>query len=424
VVLVAEQGEMRPSTTSAGASPIASTDPVWTPVTWRAIRDAFFVVLPLWVASRALGYLGLLAAQAGWGTPTMAGPDTYDVWDVGWFISIARDGYSDFDENPARVGAAAFMPLLPGLMRYGRVLFGWSELGAGAVITSVSALIAGVALYLLVRMGVVRGRRGSHEAGMLAVCVLLLSPLGLPLFVPYTESLLLALAIPAWIAARQQMWWLAGILASLAVLARITGLSVAFGIGVMWLISRWPAEALPTGRKWAVWLRKLLSWQAVWVVLPLVAYIGWTVRLSQLTGRWNATTFAQETVWGRRVVLPWEGFFGTIDAFDGGLGYVMKREMVATFVVLAVVIVLAVRRMWPEFAYVGSACLILMCSSVWGSSIRALTALFPFTMLFGLALATLWRRQAGRGWVLVLVCAGATGLFWCELLFANGVFVI
>jgi hypothetical protein len=160
------------------------------------------------------------------------------------------------------------------------------------------------------------------------------------------------------------------------------------------------------------------------VVLPLVTYAWWTFRLYQITGRWDATAYAQRTIWNREVVPPWVGFINTIDAFDGPLGHVMARELVATLLVLAITIVIGLRRMWPELAFAGSACLVLMCSSLWGSSIRALTVLFPLWMFVGLMCQRVARRRDGSSWIAVALVLCGLGLFWCELLIANGVVVI
>ncbi|WP_111766343.1 hypothetical protein [Nakamurella deserti] len=397
--------------------------PDWPPLTLRVALQAVVTVLPWWIGSRLVAGLALLAAEHGWTAPGMSGEPRYGVWDVGWFLHIAQYGYGFVDAETA-YGAPAFMPLMPFVMRWGGVLTG-SPLLAGGIAANVGALIGAAALYHLTRMGLVRGRPGSHLAGVFAAAFLLMSPFGLPLFLAYTEPLLLAVAVPAWIAARRQVWWLAGVLASVGVLARVTGVSVGFGIGVMWLIACWPRDGARGRAAVARWLRRLLSVQLLWVVLPLLTYLAWTVRLYQLTGRWDAVAYAQRTMWFREVVPPWEGLRNTVDAFDAPLGYIMKREFAATLVVVVLVVVLLWRRMWPESAFVGSACLVLLCSSLWGSSIRGLTVMFPFWMLVGGAAAWLaGRGRNGSGWVWMVLALLTLGLFWVELLIANGAFVV
>ena len=59
-----------------------------------------------------------------------------------------------------------------------------------------------MALYILVRMGARPHEPLSSRTATLAAAFFLVSPLGPPLFLAYTEPLLLALVLPAWIAAR------------------------------------------------------------------------------------------------------------------------------------------------------------------------------------------------------------------------------
>jgi hypothetical protein len=396
-----------------------STIEAWPALNWRGVLAAFAAVLPWWVGSRIVALFGYWMSKSGWDSPaatfigTQNETGTFHLWDVGWYIRIAEIGYA-----PAWTeGTPAFFPLLPTAMRWGGRLVG-DPLLAGYLAANIGALIGAAALYHLVRMGITRGKPGSHQAGVYAAAFLLMSPLGLPLFVAYTEPLLLAVALPAWIAARYQVWWLAGLLASISVLARLTGLSVSFGIGVLWLITRWiPGESAANWRAWGRWLIRCLRPNVLWVLLPLGTYVAWLYKLQLITGRWDAITYVQETVWRRSFGTPWEGFAGTLERWDDPMyGYVFRREFVATFVLLAIVILLAVKRMWPEFAYAGSVCLLLTCSSILGSSLRAITMTFPFWMLVGLGAAALARRRNGPSWLGILLVLAGLGLFWFTML--------
>jgi hypothetical protein len=275
-------------------------------------------------------------------------------------------------------------------------------------------------------MGLVRGRPGGHWAGVYSVAFLLMSPFGLPLFNAYTEPVLLALALPAWIAARRNVWWLAGLLASAAVLTRVTGLSVAFGVGVWWLLSRWPVGgSARQASSWGRWTRRLLAPSLGWVLLPLACYLGWLAYLRSITGRWDSIVSAQDRIWNRQVVAPWTGLVRSLAEWDApGYGYVMRREVSATLFLGVVVVLLAWKRMWPELAFAASAWLVLTSNSLWiGGGMRAVTVMFPLWMLVGTGASAVARRRNGHAWLAVTLTLCGLGLFWFEMLLSQIAFI-
>jgi hypothetical protein len=390
----------------------------------RDVFEAVAAVFPWWVGSRILCLLGLLAARAGYAGPGMEGPDTYDVWDVGWYLHIAKSGYAYTDPLTAD-GAPAFLPLMPFVMRWGGVLLGGHPLVAGGIAANAAALVAAASLFLLMRMGLRPGRPLSRQAALIGTSIFLISPFGLPLFLAYTEPLLLAFALPAWIAARHRIWWMAGSLASVAVLSRVTGISYAFGIGVMFLVYAWPSGCSPrTALSWWQWAKQVLRPSFLWILLPLGVLLWWNFRLYQLTGRPDAVTHAEATSWNREIVAPWTGFMNSTEVLTRGGDNTVLLEITATLIILAVSVVVGVLRMWPEMALTASAVLVLMSNSIWASSLRAITVIFPFWMLVALVGNRIAQVKNGLSWLVVFLCLSGLGLFWCELLIANNIFVL
>ena len=382
------------------------------------ILQGLSVVIPFWVASRAVCLFALHVARAQ-GTPGTPWLDSYEVFDVGWFLTISVEGYAHGE--PALLGTAAFMPLMPGVMRYGGKLLGGEPILAAFIVVNICAVIAALALYVLVRMGPRRHTPLSHRAATIAVGFFVLAPMALPLFIAYTESLLLALVLPAWIAARKEMWWLAGILASVSVLARISGLFFAFGIGIMFLLTVWEqgrGRSIP--RRLTAFLRPAL----IPMVLPLAVYGYWQYRLYQNTGISNAAAYAQEQVWGRRVTTPWGGLQGTWDNWNQYHHFNTPPEVAGLVVILVLTVVVAWRRMWPELALVAASALVLTSSSLWGSNLRGLWILFPFWLLLGMRLEPLSRRRGGDAWIAAALVISSLGLFWTEWKMATGILVI
>ncbi|GAA3120480.1 mannosyltransferase family protein [Nonomuraea salmonea] len=165
-------------------------------ITRSATRDA----LLLWFGSRA----GLLVATLL--GATLAGyPHRWSKWDTTLFVTIAEYGYDGEPGQPADDGLPAFFPGLPLALRLVHLVVpDWAA--AGLVVSLVSGAVAMVALARLAET------EGAH--GWAAVLGLLAFPMAVFLAAGYSESLFLAFAIPAWLAARQGRWPLAVVLAA------------------------------------------------------------------------------------------------------------------------------------------------------------------------------------------------------------------
>lgn len=390
----------------------------WPRIDRAMLLQGLSVVLPFWLASRAVCLLALSVARAQ-GVPGTPWLNSYAVFDVAWFLNIAENGYATRD--PANLGSAAFMPLMPGVMRYGGRLLGDQPILAGLIGANVGALIAALALYVLARMGIRKHAPLSHKAATLAVAFFLMVPMALPLFIAYSEPLLLALVFPAWIAARKERWWIAGVLSSVAVLARISGIFFAFGIGIMFLLTVWEQTR---GRDLH---RRVLSFfrpALIPMFLPAAVYAYWQYRLYQNTGIPNAAAYAQEHVWGRKVTTPWGGFQGTLENWNKWHHPMTPYEVGALLVIVLLAVGLAWYRLWPEFALVASSAMVLLCSSLWGSCLRGLWILFPFWLLVGLVLERVGRRRSGDAWITAALIIAGLGLFWAEWQMATGIIVI
>jgi hypothetical protein len=173
---------------------------------------------------------------------------------------------------------------------------------AGLLISLVAGAVASIALARLTEFEWRARQRdegpGSGRVsagGVVAVSVLLLvcAPAAVFLAAGYTESLFLALGVPAWLAARRHRWILAGILTGLACTVRIDGAFEAAGIAVMFLLSR------PRAGDWA---------RSPALLLPLVAVGGYFAYLKDVTGDWLAWLHAEQQGWSRRLTNPVTAF--------------------------------------------------------------------------------------------------------------------
>lgn len=138
----------------------------------------------------------------------------WNRWDAPHYLDIARMGYV-----PAGVESRwiVFFPLYPWLVRVASIVLR-DGLLAALFVSGVASVAAGLLLY---RLALADGE--PEEVARAAVFYLLVFPTAYFLHIGYNESLFLALALGAFLAARARSWRVAGLLGGLAALTRING---------------------------------------------------------------------------------------------------------------------------------------------------------------------------------------------------------
>ncbi|MYS07973.1 hypothetical protein GTW71_16375 [Streptomyces sp. SID6041] len=326
-------------------------------------RDVLWLYLLTRVAlwTTAYGARWLFPADGGAHDP---GPALapFERWDWGHFLNVARDGYFPGGRgpwDPEWDDREAFFPGFPLVLRaVHTVVPHWTA--AGLLISFVAG---GVAVPALVR--VARLYLPDEGAGRRTVQLLLISPCAVFLAAGYSESLFLALALPAWLAAHRGSWPLAATLAALATTVRVSGLFLAAALALHFVL---------TARGRAGW--RPLPWLAL-PALPVALY-AWF--LQARTGDWMAWKHAQERGWYRHFHAPWETWATTWEsAFDGGMttgyAFMFQAELLAMVVGLALAALLVRRRRWPEAFYVGLS-LWALGTSYWYQSLPRATLLW------------------------------------------------
>lgn len=220
---------------------------------------------------------------------------TLGGWDGHWYRMVARSGYLLV---PGRQSDPAFFPLYPILLRGLHALgVGW---GLAGPLLSDLALLAGLALfYLLTRefFGSVLARR--------ATTYLAVFPLGYVFSMTYPESVVLALVAAAPLAALRRHWWIAGLCAGAATLARPEALFLALPLaGIAW-------QQRPTLGPAARGLALAAVAAPGAALLSYVLYLG-TVLHDPLA--WNRA----EHAWGRsfRLTGPFRAFVQLVSGHD------------------------------------------------------------------------------------------------------------
>lgn len=331
--------------------------------------------ISIWVIAGATGWL--FVAQSGDVVPAL---DRWQQWDFHHYWGIAEHGYGG---EPTGVPNEAFFPGFPALLGLG------AEVGVRHVLTGlvVSFVAGAVAAMALGRLGELDGGR---RVGRLAVLMWVTAPSAIFLAAPYTESLFLACALPAWLAARRERWAAAGALTALACTVRVSGIFLAAALLVHWLVG-WRASVVNGGqeRRWT---------SAGWLLLPAVPLVAWSVYLQQQSGDWLAWLNAQSEGWNREFTWPWEAFDRTWNAAFGGtqspgFAWMFGAEIVAMLVGVALTVLLVRYRRWGEATWVGLQ-VVAFGTSTWFFSVPRATLLW-WPLWIGLALLAARRR-----WVL------------------------
>jgi hypothetical protein len=348
-------------TSVAHVSPATEPAPLPAPADQPGFRAGFRATWKIWLGSR------LVIALLSIGTANTLGDHTaktapgflasWDRWDVGLFTKVAKYGYlSPRYSDRTEVDFPGYPLVLRGL-HY--VLPSW--IAAGLVISLLCGLATSAALWSLATAD----RPADKWAGTRAVIAMVLFPYAVFLFAGYSEGLFLAGASCAWLAARQQRWWLAGVCACLSTSSRILGIAVVGGLVVQYLVTQ----------------RRIRS-DAVSFVVPLLPIAGFLLYMRARTGYWDSYSRAMKAGWGRTTDLPWRGFSNTWKQatngdFSSAYHVFWCAEILAVLVGVLLFLALLYERRWGEATFVGLCTLIMSSSSYWASGVRAILVAFP-----------------------------------------------
>ena len=361
-----------------------------------ALSAALWSRLVVWGAG--LAALGLLGRKPGWERFDPAGltrpfgavGDTLVApaasWDAMWFLAVAGQGYDD--------GARpAFFPLYPALVWLAGLVTR-SELVGGLLVAGASTVVALVLVHRLAALEL--GERYAAPA----VYVVAFFPTAGFLSAVYSESLFLALTLGAFLAARREAWWLAGLLGALAAATRSIGVLLVLPLGMLHL-----EQHRRTGLS--------ILWIAL-VPLGLAAYCGYL----GLIGSDPLLPFRAQEVWMRSLAGPfagaWQGAGAAVDGAQqllsgsrtpvyfelaGGDPFEAARRNLVDFAFLlfaAVALVGAARRLPPAYAAWAFVALALPLSYPVGP--QPLMSLGRFVLVLFPLLLWLTAALIDRGW--------------------------
>lgn len=253
-----------------------------------------------------------LLLSLGHGGPTHA----YCQWDCEWYVHTIRNGYDPEPRLRPVFDYAnwAFFPLYPMLARLLRAITGISAFWSGTAI-SIGCFAAFAVLSCRYRAITRPGRSQLRW-----IVLLLVYPLSLYFFVPYTESLYLLVTILLLLAVEARDATGAGVVTALTTAARPTGVTV---IPYLMAERAWFLRtAFQPGLDRATRLRIVADAAFPLAIAPL-GLAGYMVYLYWLTG--DALAFSHvQVAWGRQFINPLKTIYWNL--FKPEWGYMLDPD--------------------------------------------------------------------------------------------------
>ncbi|MBC9730785.1 hypothetical protein [Streptomyces sp. TRM68367] len=364
---------------------------------YAAVRALGLIALALWSAAHDKSAYTLLTAR----------------WDALWYTRVAELGYGyevrmpngDVHSN------LAFFPLLPWLERLAAAVSRLSYADGGFVVSLFASLAAAWGIFAVADR--VYGRR----AGVCAVLLWAVLPVGIVQSMAYSESLFTALAAWSLYAVLTGRWVTAGTLALLAGLTRPVGLAVVAAVWTAAIASfvRDRDTTAPHGMHEEAHAPGGAARRVLGMLLAPLGAAGYVLWVGHRTGKGPLGYLDVQAGWR--------------NGFDGGYAFArFVAEKFTSFpsalagagLVLGVALVVwlyvvCVRQgqPLPLLVYAGVVTALALCaSSYFGSKPRLLLPAFPLLLPLARALARLRTRRSALVVGSVAALSAVYGAFW------------
>ncbi|GGR54350.1 mannosyltransferase family protein [Streptomyces aurantiogriseus] len=380
---------------------------------YAAVRALGLLALALWSAARDKSAYTLLTAR----------------WDSLWYVRVAELGYGyevrlpngDVHSN------LAFFPLLPWLERLLHATTPLSYAGAGFTVSLLASLAAAWGIFAVADH--VYGRR----AGVCAVLLWAVLPVGIVQSMAYSESLFTALAAWSLYAVLTGRWVTAGALASLAGLTRPVGLAVVAAVWVSGVLSfvRDRSAARTEGAQTAARAPQSppgapprraptpggggVAERALGLLLAPLGAVGYVLWVGHHTGKGPLGYLDVQAGWRNgfdggyafaRFIID---KFTSIPSAFAGLGLIVGVALLLWLYLVCV----RQRQPLPLLVYAGVVLALALCaSSYFGSKPRLLLPAFPLLLPLALALARLRTPRSALVVAGVAVASAVYGAWW------------
>ncbi|MFJ4540379.1 mannosyltransferase family protein [Streptomyces tibetensis] len=363
---------------------------------YAAVRALGLLALFLWSAARDKSAYTLLTAR----------------WDALWYVRVAELGYGyevrlpngDVHSN------LAFFPLLPWLERLVAAVSPLSYADGGFLVSLIASLAAAWGIFAVADH--VYGRR----AGVCAVLLWAVLPVGIVQSMAYSESLFTALAAWSLYAVLTGRWVTAGTLALLAGLTRPVGLAV---VAAVWVTAA--AAFVQEGRTTGPDVtdppadRTTRTRRVLAMLLAPLGTAGYVFWVGHRTGRGPLGYLDVQAGWrngfdgGYAFARFVAEKFTSFPAALAGVGLILGVASVVWLYVTGV----RQRQPLPLLVYTGVVTALALCaSSYFGSKPRLLLPAFPLLLPLAVALARARMRRSAAVLGCVAVASAVYGAFW------------
>lgn len=385
--------------------------PALSPIPPQSTSATLRNIATLFISTRlALILVGSLARTAiptSYGKQVSWSPhlwlDLWGVWDSGWYMDIAQNGYSTevFTVQFPEQTNFAFFPLYPLLMKGLGSLINDPYL-AGLFISNSCLLISAYLLYRLVEA------EANRNVAKRAVKYLFLYPVSFILSGVFTESLYLCLSLLCFWLARQQRWRLAGLSGMLLSATRPLGVLILLPLFIEYL-QRPRVKSEAAQRQGFDDRPPLLGWRCLWLLLIPLGLLAFCAYNYHATGdflffKTNQAAWNRE--FGNPLVVMWEALKVGVSEPS------FKKLLEVAFGSTALVgLTIFYKRIGLAYWLLGVYSLVIPLSSGIASQPRFTLAVFPLFIILALLSE---RRRWDVGLMVGLgLLQGGLMVFWC-----------
>lgn len=298
--------------------------------------------------------------------------DLWNVWDVPHYISIASSGYQTVGDA---ANFLAFLPAFPLLVFIFKLIFQTNYLISGFIVSFTITILLAIMLYKLTLLDY------PKKTAILAVLMLFIFPTSFFLHIPYSEPLLVLLAVAAFYFARKKYYWISFLCIGLATATKIIGLALIPAIFLEILI--FDRDSFKNKN-----ILNKLSFLFFGLILSLSGFLIYLIMNYFLWGNFLYFTFIQKQNWhqtfsplGQGLVYAYQSLFWRVGFERAMLGY----AQIAAFIfglLMSIYVLLKVRISYGIFMVIDL--FFSYSMSFWMSMPRHILTLFPMYIVLAL----------------------------------------